>query len=428
MDMISYGAESNLGLAGIQGPAEQFAEVLAPERVAQYLASVNWTCWMDKPFGQLWTDSDRAGEDSASVVIPKRRSSDFSIRWPQVVETLANTFDQTIAEFAESVAHVHADLFLVRIDQPSNDATIPLAQATKLLESIQKMMRSAAGVTQNPYRQGGGRVSGMVRDFLAEDVRMAHTKRGSFIITVAARHETEHQEPHAPGKKFDPQNVVEPPAPDEEVGPMELLTVDKSVASEGEQDLSFSRRVMTTLARSLEATKHHLSNAEDFETLESAVEAGVRAPFVEALHEIGAGTALRGVDMTFNWSETLDPPPEAVDKVHFKPREFDALPAVRDRLKREYEPSVETVVGRITRLERDDNDTNSDGGQVILRGVAHDRERNLRLDLNAEEYEMAIAAHRGKYPLTAVGTVVKDGRSWAIQGDLQLSRLQLDQM
>lgn len=400
IDTISFPERESRSDADI----EQYSEILAPDRLAEYLGSIHWTRLAQKPHGALWADSRRTAGKLASVILPHQEAVDFSARWHEAIYTLVEATSNSVAELAESVASTRADMFFVRVDQSTFDTTIPLRQASKLIENIEKMIRSAAAVTDNPFRAGVGRVSGYVQDFLNDDVRMGHTKRGSFIITVAARHD-----------EFALKENTRDGAEDDAASPSEEIP-------------AFSRRVMTTLSRSLTATKQYISHSEEtgFSSFEDAVNAGVRAPFVDALYDIGAVEGVKGIDMSFDWSHALSSPSDTLNEVQFAPEEFDELPTLRERLKREHVPQEETVVGRITKLERTADPEEDAGGRVVLRGDVDGRVRNLHLDLEGPQYEIAIRAHQRREPLAAVGTLVKKGNRWSMEEGLILSQIEID--
>ena len=383
---------------------EEYAEVFKSNQIAEYLASQEWACLADKPFGQLWAKSSMPSSELASVILPKVDAGDYASRLNEALAALTRILSRSVPELAEAVASVRADLFFIRVDQAMADGTIPLRQAAQLLESIDRMVKSAAVATANPASTGSGRVSTAVKHFLDEDVRMGHTKRGSFIITVAARHEDIPSD--------NPSAVPKPSAGDD---PTEVET--------------FSRRVMTTLSRSLTATKRHVARGDDFVSLDEAVLAGVRAPLVDALADLGGGEGLRSIDLSFKWSERLPEPDVEDETVVFRKEEFAKLENVSARLKREYVPQEETLVGQVTELRRPDiPDPNDDGGEVVMRADFEGRIRNVRLNLTSRMYEIALAAHKERIPLVAKGTVEKKGRSWQLSGDISVSKLDLSSL
>ncbi|WP_280293252.1 hypothetical protein [Nocardia abscessus] len=49
------------------------------------------------------------------------------------------------------------------------------------------MMKAAATTADDPTHSQRGRRSAVVTNFLEDDIRLGHTKRGSFVFTVVTR-------------------------------------------------------------------------------------------------------------------------------------------------------------------------------------------------------------------------------------------------
>ncbi len=375
------------------GQLGDYPEILNPENVAQFLATQNWTCQIDRPTGQLWTRGGLGNNHPVSVLLPKDRSfADFDRRLHDALDTLTATYDWHVATLAEQIAMVHADLFFVRVDQSMSDGTIPLRQASRLLENIDQLIRSAAIAAYNPNHSGSGRAPRIVNEFLNDDVRMGHTKRGSFIITVAAKLDTpEHQKtpkPRAGG------GVV--PGSDE-LG-------------------SFTRQVMTTLSKTLDATRRHVERKNDFVELESAIQTGLRLPMVEALRGMGNAEGLKSLDMSFEWAASEPVKENLPERIQLGREELDELPAVEEKLRRRIVPTLETVVGPVVELRRSEERPGDDQeGEVIIRADVDGRDRRITVPLFGRQYDWAIRAHRARLPMTVTGVLSKRGRSWKLE-------------
>ncbi|MDO5867138.1 MULTISPECIES: hypothetical protein [Paenarthrobacter] len=373
-----------------------YVDILQPRNVAEYLATQEWACLADKPFGQLWALPNQPTGQLSSVVLPKDPTgADYYPRINETLTLLTKILGMNASELAEAVSSVHADLFFVRVDQSMQDGTIPLRQAAKLLENIDQMIKSAALSAFNPYHSGRGGIPGQVRDFLEEDVRMGHTKRGSFIITVAARHDE-----------------LMPKVETRKLSAQPLPKVDVSE--------TYTRHVMTTLSTALDATRRHISAGRDFMDLEQAVEAGVRLPMVEALSDMGSTKGLRALDMSFNWSQSQPhPKPEVASEVIFDVGNLEKLEGLRSRFSREVVPQDETIVGPVTELRRGEHhDPKMESGEVVIRADIEGRLRKVKVELSGEDYDWAILAHRERLPFTVSGNLGKKGNSWALTGNV----------
>lgn len=365
----------------------EYGEILTHANLAQFLATQEWALRGDYNHDQVWLPS-QPGERVVPVLLPREPTfSDYTRRLQEAVHDIAQAFGWRIAELAEQVAAIHADLFFVRVDQSSADGTIPFHQAANLLDGIEQMVRSAALTAYNPASGGrGGRVPTVVKDFMNDDLRMGHTKKGSFIITVAARLET---------------SAADTSAPATDIG----------------SKASFTRQVMTQLAQSVEATRKFTQRGDDFVDLEQALQIGMRLPLVRALHDMGDGDGVRALDMSFEWAAS-EPQLEGVpERVVLQRETIDLLPAVEKRLLRRFEPATITVVGPVTELKRsnaESGETDDTHGEIVVRGDVNGRLSRITVPLSGDDYDWAIQAHRRRLPFTVSGELGRKGNSWRL--------------
>lgn len=378
------------------GPLNEYSNILTPANIAQFLATRDWICRTDRKVDQVWVLDEGSGARPISVLLPRQPSFvDFPKRLREAIETIAMTYDLGLPALAEQIASIRADLFFIRVDQRFDDGTIPLRQASSLLESIDQMIRAAALAAHNPQSTGRGRIPDTVSEFLNEDVRMGHTKKGSFIITVAAR--------------IGEDEPVEESAPDQiaDVAP------------------SFARRTMTTLARSLDVTRRYASSRDGFAGIADAVEQGMRLQVVQALQEIGNSDGIRSLDLSFEWApaepqNSMVPNHVSLDRVL-----IDQLPEIERRLVRRAEPERITIVGPVKELKRQDDGAGPAediGGEVVVHAEIGGRIRRVTVPLNTSDMSLAITAFRDRLPFTASGEIVKRGNTWRLAEPVDVDR------
>jgi hypothetical protein len=382
-----------------------FSEILNPGHLSEFLAVQKWACLADKPFGQMWAQPGNLTGSISSVVLPKDpKSPDYQRRLEESIGILTTILGLTTAQLAEKVASIRADLFLVRVDQPMLDGTIPLGQATHLLQGIEKMIRAAATTAANPLHSHRGRLPRGVNEFMEQDVRMGHTKSGSFIVTVVAR-----LDDGDIGAKEREIEVADKPGTPEQVDPTR------------EAPVPFARRVMTTLSRGLDAAHRHASkDSAAFLGLDEAVAAGVSLPLVQALNELGSSETLRSLDLSFNWSVSEPPPVDVPRSIVMDRKEFQVLSDVEERLIRIVEPVTETIMGQVQSLERaEPGEDDGDNGIAVISADVRGQLRRVHVPLSGSDYDWAIVAHHQKLVYSVTGTLRKDGRKWVLSGDVK---------
>lgn len=388
------------------------ASILTPASISQFLAIEKWTLHSQRSFVETWVHAESPESPLDVIHLPRiAENVDYDKRLVEAVTEVATVFDWSLEELAENVSNVHADLFFVRVAGSGIDGTIPLHQASSTIDAIEQMLKSAAIVTNNAAAsgRGGGRLAERVKDFLHEDVRMGHTRRGSFIITVAARLDEHHAQALPVAGSAPPAPPTIPAYP----------SFEQAVSEIDPGELDFTRRVMTTLSRSLAATGRHLRRGDDFLELDQAQEEGLSAPLIEALEEIGSQPGTSQLDLSFSWAPVLEQSEDVPREVKFQRDAIERIPQVLERLARKSEPGTAVAVGPVVALARETGNGDSSGEVYILADVLGGTKR-IGVQLEGLDYEWAIYAHRFRLPLTVSGVLDKVSNRWKFVRDVSL--------
>ncbi|ATE58095.1 hypothetical protein [Actinosynnema pretiosum] len=370
---------------------KELATTISPLAVSQYLAAEHWDLIArDESVKEIWQAPGGGFEElRPRVMLPLATDYvDFSHRFEDSLQALTRFTGFDAATLAERIAATRADLFFVRIDQEMVDGTIPFKQAERTLEGLYKMLKAAATSAYDPTHSHKGRRAGMVNDFLDEDVRLGHTKRGSFVFTVVTR-------------------LGEIPPVPQGVGDIPTTL--------------FPRRVMETLARGLDASRRLALDWDEW-SAEQAVSSGLSASFVESLMELAEPESIRAVDLSFDWAAAAPPPSVPASQVVVERRAIEGLPQVRERLvRREQPPRSQTLFGTVRQLTREDGETDGvDTGTVQLQTEVDGRSRRVYVPLSGDDYQNAVRAHMNKKPVMVKGTLAFEGKAWRLSGDVTL--------
>lgn len=365
--------------------------------VEQFLASEDWRCEGPQRGGRIWRSPGVATIRGKALFVPIDKTYvDYDLRLREAIESLSRHFGVALPELSDKLLSARADIFFVRLDQNTADGTIPLSQATELIHSIEKMVRAAATTAANPRHSHVGKLPRGVNHFMEHDVRMGHTKKGSFIITVVARLDDEDAKPPVKAKALDQVSTSE--------------DIDRS------EPLPYTRRVMTTLSRGLQAVQRHVDrDSSQHLSLDEALGEGVSLPLVRALRDIGSAETLKNLDMSFQWSPSEIVGTDVVDSIVLNRSELLELPSVEERLKRKIAPATETIMGQVASLERGlPGDDGEDNGVAVISADVRGNLRRIRVPLTGNDYVWAIIAHHQKLVYSVEGTLVKKGRSWEL--------------
>ncbi|WP_030478381.1 hypothetical protein [Lentzea albidocapillata] len=358
----------------------ELADSLNPLAVQQYLAANDWQLETQVPeVRQIWRLNDEA-----RIMLPLATDFvDFAQRFRDTLHSLAIVYDWDPAHLAEKITATRADLFFVRFDQMMIDGTLPFKQAEKSLDALFKMLKAAATSADDPSHSHRGRRSSTVTDFLDEDVRLGHTKRGSFVFTVVTRLGDPLPESDAPVIRVTP----------------------------------FQRRVMETLATGLYAAKD-LSLNWDPRAVERAAELGLSANLVESLQDLTESDSLRELDLSFDWAASEPRPEVPASRIVVNRDAMLGLPRVRERLvRREEPPHTETIVGQVRSLTREDSSgDDQEETTIVLSAEVRGRTRKIHVPLSGEDYDWAIFAHRSRLPFTVTGNLAFERGAWRLTG------------
>lgn len=370
------------------------AASLTPMAVSQYLAVTSpWQLEAkDENIREIWSLPDAHGNLRGRIMLPLATDYvDFRERFSDALRALGRINEWNAQELEQHIIATRADLFFVQLNQVQPDETIPLKQAEATIDAIYEMLKAAAITAAAPNRtQRGGRLPSAVSAFLDEDVRLGHTKRGSFVFTVVSRLDA---------------------------SPRTAEPASRAAASE----LLFSRKVMETLARGLQTTRD-LAQGEATAALEEPAQWGLSASLLESLEEIAEPEGLRSLRLFFEWAAAESRPDVGREPIVLEHAHVGELARVRERLLRQEEPPHrETLVGMVKSLAREDDSLEADEtGSVVISAEVNGRKRNVHMTMSGADHDRAIEAYQRKLPLIVTGDLVFERRAWRLAGDLDV--------
>lgn len=383
-----------------------------PRGLKKFLAANRWSLAQDRVGWEVWRAPSDLELHPPVVIVPvDSEYVDYIDRLEEANRVLRRAYHLSEADLAEKITALNADLFFIRIDQDSLDGTISFAQARRALDNIATMVKAAATTASSPQHSHRGRRPSEVEEFLADDLRLGHTKKGSFVVTAAARLDWE--EPETP--------------------PSLRATEQLASASEGNsQDAAseivpFGRRVMVALSHGLNAARLAASTSESAMPIGEAVESGLSLEMAEALERIVSEDGLKSISVSFDWSESVETlRDDTPDVIEFTRDVIDEIPRVTEKLQLKVAPTAVELLGEVTELSRPVGDEKSTiGGSVVIYALIDDRRRKVRVPLNAGDYDLAVRAHLARIPITVSGDLVKK-RSWELGGFVVLERRVLE--
>jgi hypothetical protein len=346
-------------------------QALLPVDVTEWLRIQGWT-----QAASLGDIAQRWQNDTMGVVVPMiTRSPDFSLRWSEMLNRLANSFDTDPAGVLLAVSKAGSDIAEFRASGQIDDS-IPLGDASTLIDSVRRSMQASANSALQPRSYYGHSLPEAARAH-ASKVRMGQTRRGSYVIPVISR-----------------PPILEPDDADDAV----LFT---DVAYQ-----PFARSAMLKLAQGL-AALHDLTHGTTEPAgsrITEAVGAGVSSELCDAVANTLETESITALNVAFTWAERL-PASSAPKSVNLESEAVPLLRHVGSVLKGEPVIGRQTVVGYVKRLDRGEDD---EVGRVTLRTLDSDRARNITIDLNDSDYHIAGEANTERRMVAATGILHRE--------------------
>lgn len=341
-----------------------------------YLSATGWEPSDRGASGELWKHADyRYG-----VPVPSELDEE-SPDWELIVGRLAMVEDTTSEEMERRVRGRLIDVANLRA---ANDIviedTIPLTAGVSMVRDSWVMLRSCAttslGVRAHiagNYRRAG--------DELIDLARMAHTRRGSFIIPI----------------------YMPVPAPERQPG--QIAGLETAPPEQRE------RRVMRTFAESLSIIEALVQpepepTANDVQDL---IRAGVSHEFAAGLTRILRNESVAMFSAEFEWAAAAGPVPKTATSVAIPSAAAPRIERISRRLKSE-KPArgVEMLTGPVIGVQRNDDDT---GGVVTIQTVRATHQCHVSVNVSRERLDQALDWMKDRSTALVTGQVHRTGAS-----------------
>jgi hypothetical protein len=313
-----------------------------------------------------------------------------------LVSDLSRFERRTPQAIKQEIACVFYDVTDVEASHPTEiSGSIPLHAADRLFLAARRLVEASAAATIQRQGHYGRQMPDRAREH-ARHVRAGHTKEGSYILPIISKAQA---------------------APDitiENERPRYLIDVEETL---------FDRRVMTTMAKALEALEvlavrsdHQPSGSEIMDVIGE----GVSRELCKSVQSVISLPEVDEMDLDFSWARAVAPPRNVVKRVFFPKESAPILEQIAERLRKVPREREYVLYGVITDLHHD-ADENAQGGRVGMETFVEGRKRTIWFALNEDEYQEAHRVHT-KQRVMAQGILRTGGRPWT----LDVSHFQTD--
>lgn len=294
-------------------------------------------------------------------------------------QKFAEITGSSLSHLKSRIRSVRDDVLRLRIFFDGNDTELPLGFASILVQSTEKMLRTAACTVLKP-RTHHPRLTLTEAVQFVNQSRFGQTEEGSFILRVAC-----------PINGMDAQGDL------------------------GFDD-PFVRQVTVSLSRALA----QLTDAIEADTLTQLVDTLkqesrplISSNLCEALNEMHDDQVNNSLDLAFDWSLLRQVPQDVAQRRVVLQRDyFSRVEEVRRELRSFELAQEETYIGTVEKLEGDMGEDGRRSGPVVVALLIPESGETVRarLHLDANGYETADQAHMKSGAYIAVTGKLRPGR------------------
>ncbi len=365
---------------------------IRPLEMVSYLRAHQWHQAEKLDRGAFWVKED-SGE-SFEILLPLDAAlRDFPYRIAEALATLEEVEKRSQLEIVEDLVMTNADLVRPRLPGVNHVSDLTLEQGRIVYEQARNLMLAAACAAVEKRPLFAKRKPEQAMRFL-EHARFGMPQRGSYILTI-----------------------ISPVSP--------KIALGKDLLGEEIAEEPFERKTMRTLAEAvhaLEAASREVAATSELEPMKLAVRRGVSANLCEAIIGLHEGSGEKGVEFAFSWAPLRDVPSNVP---RFAAITSDFISIIREtaRIFRETETvgGIE-VLGVVNRLEHQ----GGDHGRVTIVGSADGIPRSVTTELSGPDHSLAVRSYEERIPLTCVGELTRDGRSWVLRNPREIELLSDD--
>ena len=356
-------------------------DTVKPQEVQGYLESHGWI--QQEQIGNkasIWIQPCEDG-DEFEVLLPHiQELRDYSENISTLIETLEIAEQRSQIEILNDLTNYSADILRVRVNTPKTvNGRIPFNDGIKFSHAVKKLIISATQATIKPEAYFEKKGSSSEVDRHLETLQMGHEK-GSYVLDI--------------------------------ISPLPSQTTLNFGGKLSDISEPFSRKTMKQLARSLQIVKNlaeRVSSKEmDVEHFLEVVSEGVSANLCDAIVEIDKSGEHTGVDIKLSWSPILKISNDVPTAIFLSRNIIPVIESAAQRLKSIHKDNFELrgIVINLHRLPE------TRTGKVTIKSNIDDKNRDVAVQLQDEDYEIAVQANKEQSIIVCYGELSKEGKTF----------------
>ncbi|WP_333874687.1 hypothetical protein [Methylobacter sp.] len=349
--------------------------------VRSYLERKGWRLTIRKERWVIFRLEEN--QESVELVLPSQdHFSDVRERISQTVLSLSQIEGRTTREICSAIIETNTDSLLIRLQIPSNRASIPVEEAPRHVKAINELILFSACSEVDARQHYEKPLSGSSE--IMGDFEFCHTFAGSFGFEVSSA-------------------IVKPLQTDDLFNPPKARLIIERLA-----------RGLTLLDKAVQGN--------DPEILIQAYKYAFNARMCDAITDIGIDGKV-----TFNvgieWASSILPAEDvrSFNEQIISEPQINMLKHVSEQLKIVH-PRPDSVSGSVINLHCASNPVEGHSKRSVALKVRHNQYGNIevKMNLSPEYYLLAIEAHTKGKLLNAIGQLQRKGNVWSVDAITEL--------
>ena len=349
--------------------------------LAKYVTDLNWVAYKGKTANFLKIFQKEYNDNFYQIIIPFNRNlSDYTEAMYKAISVVAITEEKSTEQVILELLNPLSDIIRVRyIGDDVKAGSIQIENGINLYENTKKLLTNAALDILNYKKIYKGRIPENVAEFIS-NCRYGQTEFGSYVISLVC-----------------PFINIE----NNEVQQLNIF------AEEDINAFSFTRKVTNRVIESIIKIKNVIDDGKSLNEIIENDQSPISVSFIDSLANLNIGAENSSLEITVKWAPTIKQNRAEINHAVISHDYYPVLKSVVEKYKSEDASLAVSLVGRISKLIAVPTIEDRVMGQAQLVYIdEHSEAKKIMLNLEKNEYDVAVQAHLTGKAIKASGEIV----------------------
>lgn len=354
-------------------------EKISPLAFAKYLKDMGWEQFPSKR-QYIKIFQYEKNDDFFQVVIPtEKKLNDYKEAMYKAVVTVAEVENKSVEQVLLYLLNPNTDILKIRLEKKDVEAgNILFDDAIRMYENAKRLLAATALDILHPKKYHQGRMDDCVLKFLSS-CRFGQTEIGSYVVSVVC-----------PFAELDEN---------EDYKQLSIFSDEEQCAN------SLTRQVTSRVMKNISFIKNQIDNGEMDKLILQDEDKIISANFYEALGGLNLDSNGADVEFIAEWSPIVKNTDCVKNRILLTHDYYQPIETTIERLKDETNKSTR-IIGRIKKLESSPDVQKRKIGKITVVYLdENDKRKTVTVNLNKNEYDKAIKAHKRGFHVEIVGEI-----------------------